>query len=79
VNKIARMIGRRDPGQRSHLVFAWSPGGYRLLERPGDPPAAGSQLDEGGFRLTVVRVGASPLPDDNRSCAFTLQAPGPSR
>ena len=60
-------------GER-HLLFVSKPSGYELLERDGEPPATGSEveLDEGA-RFTVSKLGPSPLPDDERPCAY-LQA-----
>jgi hypothetical protein len=57
-----------------HLLFVSKPSGYELLERDGDPPTPGSEveLDE-GTRFTVLKLGPSPLPDDERPCAY-LQA-----
>lgn len=57
-----------------HLLFVSKPSGYELLERDGQPPAPGSavELDEGS-RFTVAKLGPSPLPDDERPCAY-LQA-----
>lgn len=46
---------------RSHLVFARSAGGYRLVEGDGPPPEPGGR---------VLRVGPSPLPGDRRRCAY---------
>jgi hypothetical protein len=60
--------GSRRPG---HLVFAWSPHGYTLHERSGDPPAVGAELEEDGQLLVVTKIGASPLPGDRRACAYT--------
>ena len=60
--------GNRLPG---HLVFAWSPNGYTLHERPGDAPPLGTELEENGYELVVTKVGASPLPGDRRACAYT--------
>jgi hypothetical protein len=57
-----------------HLLFVSKPSGYELLERDGQPPVTGSEveLDEGS-RFTVAKLGPSPLPDDERPCAY-LQA-----
>jgi hypothetical protein len=54
----------------SHLVFVWTPAGYQLREKEGEPPAVGDEVEEDGTRLRVVKVGPSPLPGDPRSCAF---------
>lgn len=56
-----------------YLLFVWRPTGYELREGDGEPPAVGSvvEVDEG--RMVVTRLGPSPLPGDDRRCAF-LQA-----
>jgi hypothetical protein len=59
-----------------HLLFVWTPGGYRLEERDGDPPARNSSVDLGDQgRFTVQKLGASPYPDDPRPCAFLIREP----
>ncbi|HEY4347212.1 MAG TPA: hypothetical protein VGM80_06440 [Gaiellaceae bacterium] len=64
--------GNRAPGSTDgYLLFAWSPSGYTLHERDGDPPAVGTELEDSGNELVVMKVGASPLPGDARPCAFT--------
>ena len=58
----------------SYLLFVSKPSGYELLERAGEPPAPGIEVElEEGARYTVVKLGPSPLPDDARPCAY-LQA-----
>lgn len=54
----------------TYLVFLWRPSGYELVEREGDPPSVGDVVDEDGSRMTVVKVGGSPLPGDSRPCAY---------
>jgi hypothetical protein len=56
---------------RGHLIFAWSPAGYSLRERDGDPPEIGAELEDDGHELVVTKIGPSPLPGDARPCAFT--------
>ena len=58
----------------THLLFLWSPSGYRLVLRSGEPPAPGSVLEDGEQRLRVTKVGQSPLPDDSRTCAYLIPA-----
>jgi hypothetical protein len=53
-----------------HLVFVWKTSGYELSERSGEVPAPGSEVEEGEQRFVVVRVGPSPLPADERRCAY---------
>jgi hypothetical protein len=60
-----------DPG---YILFVWSPSGYALLTRSGEPPPIGSEVGVSGGRLEVVKIGPSPLPGDPRRCAF-LDAP----
>jgi hypothetical protein len=57
--------------RRQYLLFAWSPGGYKLRERDGEPPAIGTELDDEGHQLVVTKIGPSPLPADSRPCAYT--------
>jgi hypothetical protein len=56
-----------------YLLFVWKPTGYELLERDGELPALGAVLDEEDGRMVVTRIGPSPLPGDDRRCAY-LQA-----
>lgn len=55
-----------------HLLFVWSPAGWELREQEGDPPPVGHAFDDGGRRLVVNKVGASPLPGDDRPCVFSV-------
>jgi hypothetical protein len=57
-----------------YLLFVSKPSGYELVERDGEPPAPGAEVElEEGVRFTVSKLGPSPLPDDGRPCAY-LQA-----
>jgi hypothetical protein len=56
-----------------HLLFLTRPTGYELVERDGDPPATGEAVElDGEGRFVVSKVAPSPLPDDDRSCAYLL-------
>lgn len=57
-----------------HLLFVWTPRGYELRERDGEPPARGSTVEEDGAQQRVAKIGASPLPHDGRPCAY-LEGP----
>jgi hypothetical protein len=57
-----------------HVLFVWSPSGYSLLARAGEPPPVGSEVGVSGGDRIVTKVGPSPLPGDPRRCAF-LDAP----
>jgi len=54
----------------SYLLFVWKPSGWELREREGDPPAAGAEVEEDGVRMTVTKLAPSPLPGDDRRCAY---------
>jgi hypothetical protein len=56
-----------------YLLFIGKASGYELRERDGELPAVGTVLDEEDGRMMVTRVGPSPLPGDDRRCAY-LQA-----
>jgi hypothetical protein len=56
-----------------YLLFISRSTGYELVEREGEPPAVGSEveLDEGaGTRFVVSKIAPSPLPEDDRPCAY---------
>ena len=55
-----------------YLLFVWSPAGYSLREQQGDPPAVGSEFEDGDRLLVVNKIGASPLPGDTRQCVFSV-------
>jgi hypothetical protein len=56
----------------SHILFVSRPTGYELVEREGEPPVPGARvdLDENGGSFEVVKLAPSPLPQDNRLCAY---------
>ena len=53
-------------GRGGYLVFVWSPAGYTLETRSGEPPHVGAQLEEGERRFRVAKIAPSPLPGDTR-------------
>ncbi len=53
-----------------YLLFVWNTGGYELREQDGDVPAVGSEVETDGQTLVVTKVGPSPLPRDQRLCAY---------
>ena len=57
-------------GGGKHLLFIWKPSGYELRERDGDPPAVGDEVQEDDTRMVVTKVAPSPLPADERRCAY---------
>jgi hypothetical protein len=64
--------GNGSGDQPGHLLFLWSPTGWTLKEREGEPPAPGATVHEGERLLRISKVGPSPLPGDRRRCAYTL-------
>ena len=47
------------------------PSGYELLERDGEPPEPGAEVEvDEGVRYTVIKLAPSPLPQDDRTCAY---------
>jgi hypothetical protein len=62
--------------ETTHLCFAPHAGSYTLVERSGPLPKPGDEISHpeyGGHRFVVSHVGRSPLPLDERMCAY-LQA-----
>src|SRR5262249_4299990 len=64
---------RLEEGSSTHLLFVPGPGCYALIERLGPPPAVGQEITPGDGddrRFVVTRVGESPMPLDQRECAY---------
>jgi hypothetical protein len=61
-------------GGSSYVLFVWSPSGWTLQEREGQPPGVGATIENGDTLLRVSKIGPSPLPGDRRRCAFTQLA-----
>jgi chromosome segregation ATPase len=54
--------------------LAFVPGAeYRLVELEAKEVAAGVELDVGDTTYTVARIGRSPLPGDERRCAYLVR------
>jgi len=53
-----------------YLVFVWSPSGYTLETRSGDPPPVGAEVEDRERRFRVTKLAPSPLPGDGRACAY---------
>ena len=56
--------------QNGYLAFVWTPHGYRLTVREGEPPAPGSEVEHDGEKLRVAKLAPSPLPGDDRPCIY---------
>jgi hypothetical protein len=61
-----------DDDLGGYLLFVPSPQGYRLEQRQGSPPERDERVEVDGVAFLVSRVGASPLPQDQRPCAYLL-------
>jgi hypothetical protein len=53
-----------------YLLFVWTPRGYELREREGELPGVGTEIEEDGLLQHVVKIAPSPLPGDDRPCAY---------
>jgi hypothetical protein len=64
-----------------HLLFISTPGGYSVLEREGPPPPLGERIEmaEQAISFLVIKLGASPLPNDRRRCAYLEPTPQPPK
>jgi uncharacterized Zn finger protein len=56
----------------SYLLFAWAPTGYELREQEGELPKVGDVVDVNDRRVSITKIGVSPLPGDNRPCAYSM-------
>jgi hypothetical protein len=56
---------------QTYLLFVSKPTGYELRVREGEPPAPGSTVEEEEGTMMVTRVAPSPLPGDERPCAYS--------
>jgi hypothetical protein len=53
-----------------YLLFVWTPAGYEVQEAEGEVPSVGSEVEADGRTMRVAKIGASPLPGDDRPCAY---------
>jgi hypothetical protein len=56
----------------SHLLFVWKTSGYELREQDGEAPGVGSEVEQDGKVLRVTKIAPSPLPGDERPCAYLV-------
>jgi hypothetical protein len=54
----------------AYLVFVPAPGGYALHAVEGEAPAPGDRVAVDGRERIVAKLGPSPLPGDERRCAY---------
>jgi len=66
-------VAQQVLSQSTHLLHVPGSGCYALVERPGPPPKVGERISQdrdGDSRFVVTRLGTSPLPHDERACAY---------
>jgi hypothetical protein len=74
----ARLASAREQEQSAadaaavHLLFLPTAGAYVVEEGTGPPPPQGATVEVRQIRYTVAKHGASPLPHDDRRCAYLL-------
>jgi len=69
-----RLVAARPDERDEHVRLVPTLDGYELIECPGVAPVAGTLVDLGeGVWGEVVKVARSPLPNDERRCAYLLQ------
>jgi hypothetical protein len=71
------VLVQHKPSAAGWVAVAGLPGGYRLVQREGAPPARGAAVELDGTPFRVLRCGPSPLPDDPRPCAFLVREEPP--
>lgn len=65
-------MGDENGHPARHLLFVWKPSGYELVERDGELPSVGEQIEIEGRAERVTKIGPSPLPGDGRPCAYLI-------
>ena len=70
-------VASRPPADEPHeaeadacVLFVPTAEGYRLVPLDVGPPRVGDRVELEGEAFDVLRVGPSPLPGDDRPCAF---------
>jgi hypothetical protein len=62
---------RFEPPARAHLLFVPTGKRYLLVGRDGPAPSPGIEITlDGGRRFRVTKLASSPLPADDRRCAY---------
>ena len=75
--QIASLAVARDPSVPEDVELVFLPGErYRLVDIDSTPLAAGLAFDVDDVEYFVVRVGPSPLPRDERRCAYLVRGRG---
>lgn len=68
----AALNGHASPSEpeAAYIVFAWSPTGYALHDGLGEAPTVGARFRVNGHEYEVAKLARSPLPGDERRCAY---------
>ena len=67
--------GSRPVREDEHVALVSTADRYRLVIREGPPPEPGSTVELDDLPYRTVRLTASPLPGDDRSCALLEAEP----
>jgi hypothetical protein len=68
---IAMLAQFSEVPARAHLLFVPTGRRYVLISMEGPAPAVGNEVSlDGGQRFVVSKIAASPLPADERRCAY---------
>jgi hypothetical protein len=77
IDRLEQVLGDPSPAPEpepevrgDHVLFAWTPSGYALHDGLGQIPAVGSRLRVNGHEYAVAKLARSPLPGDERRCAY---------
>lgn len=67
----AEPVEAEPPPARAHVLFVPTGKRYLLVGRDGPAPVIGSEVTlDGGRRFVVSKLASSPLPADERRCAY---------
>jgi DNA repair exonuclease SbcCD ATPase subunit len=69
---VSPAVGNAHETVAGHVSFGGFPDGYRVTSSDERCPPPGERIEIDGHRFVVARVGRSPLPSDERPCAFLL-------
>lgn len=72
LDELAGRVPAAPAPAAGHVLLLSTVEGYRLLERPGDPPALGDRVERGGRSYEVLCRNASPFPGDPRPSYLAL-------
>ena len=68
---VAMLMPAPEPPASAHLLFVPTGKRYVLVDREGPAPSPGIEVTlDGGRRFLVTKLASSPLPADERRCAY---------